>query len=53
MIASAQAANLTTPAVTETAYTPPPYIWSGFYIGVNGGDAWNSGGVTVLGTECV
>jgi outer membrane immunogenic protein len=52
MIASAQAANLSTPSIKEIAYTPPPYIWSGFYIGVNGGDAWNSGGVSVLGTEC-
>ena len=53
MIASAQAANLSAPVVKEAAYTPPPYFWSGFYIGVNGGDAWNSGGVSVLGTECV
>ena len=53
MIASAQAANLSKPSITETAYTPPPYSWAGFYIGVNGGDAWNSGGVSVLPTECV
>ena len=52
MIASAQAANLSAPVVKEAAYTPPPYFWSGFYIGVNGGDAWNSGGVSVIPTEC-
>lgn len=52
MIASAQAANLSKPSIREIAYTPPPYIWTGFYIGVNGGDAWNSGGVSVLATEC-
>jgi outer membrane immunogenic protein len=52
MIASAQAANLSTTSLKETAYTPPPYSWAGFYIGVNGGDAWNSGGVSVLATEC-
>ena len=51
MIASAQAANLSAPAVTEPAYVPPPYTWSGFYIGVNGGYGWNSGGVSVIHTE--
>ena len=51
MIASAQAANLSAPVAAEPAYVPPPYTWSGFYIGVNGGYGWNSGGVTVIHTE--
>ena len=24
------------------AYVPPPYTWSGFYLGINGGGAWGS-----------
>ena len=51
MIASAQAANLSAPVAAEPAYIPPPYTWSGFYIGVNGGYGWNSGGVSVIHTE--
>ena len=39
MIASAQAADLG--GTKETVYTPPPYNWAGFYVGVNGGYAWN------------
>lgn len=45
MIASAQAADLG--GAKETVYTPPPYNWAGFYVGVNGGYAWNQGGVSV------
>ena len=49
MIASAQAADLG--GTKETVYTPPPYNWAGFYVGVNGGYAWNQGGVSVSPVE--
>ena len=49
MIASAQAADLG--GTKETVFTPPPYNWAGFYVGVNGGYAWNEGGVSVSPVE--
>lgn len=51
MIASAQAADLG--GAKETVYTPPPYNWAGFYVGVNGGYAWNEGGVSVSPVEAL
>ena len=51
LIAPAQAANLSTTSMKETVIAPPLYTWAGFYIGANGGYAWNSGGESVLATE--
>lgn len=45
--ASAQAADLprrsyAPPPVAMAAYTPPPFSWTGFYVGLNAGYGWGS-----------
>ncbi|MGO9483673.1 MAG: outer membrane protein [Rhodomicrobium sp.] len=53
LIAPAQAADLGAPSMKETETTPPPYNWAGYYVGVNGGYAWDEGGETLTGTEFI
>jgi len=50
MIASAQAADLGG-GMKDTEVAPPIYNWAGFYVGANGGYAWNQGGVSALADE--
>jgi outer membrane immunogenic protein len=45
---SAQAADLPTRKAPPTpVFVPPPFTWTGFYIGGNAGGVWNTGNTTV------
>jgi outer membrane immunogenic protein len=48
MITSASAADLSRPPPVAPApvFVPPPFSWSGFYIGGNLGGAWGHGNIT-------
>jgi opacity protein-like surface antigen len=49
---SALASDLPTKApVTRTPIAPPPYNWSGFYVGANFGGGWTSGGLNIPGNN--
>jgi outer membrane immunogenic protein len=47
-LSPANAADLYRPQTSYVppapVYTPPPNTWAGFYVGVNGGYAWDAGG---------
>ncbi len=46
---TAQAADLPTrkEAPAPVVYVPPPFSWTGFYIGVNAGGVWQNGNTTL------
>jgi outer membrane immunogenic protein len=44
--AAAFAADLTQPVYKAPPPAPPPYNWTGFYIGANIGGAWSTGTIT-------
>ena len=44
--ATASAADLPVRAYTKAPEMVPAYSWTGFYVGVNGGYAWNDRTVT-------
>ena len=47
---SAQAADLPTKKEAPApVFVPPPFTWTGFYIGGNAGGVWNSGNTTLSG----
>ena len=50
--ASARASDLPTKApVDKTLSAPPPYNWSGFYVGANFGGGWTSGSLNIPGNN--
>jgi len=50
--ASALASDLPTKApVNKTPTAPPPYNWSGFYVGANFGGGWASGSLNIPGNN--
>jgi outer membrane immunogenic protein len=50
MIGSALAADLPSRKGPPPEYVPPPvFLWTGFYVGINGGGIWNSGNVVTTG----
>jgi len=49
VIASANASEL--PAASLKEVPVPPYNWTGYYIGANGGYAWNTGGKLIENTN--
>ncbi|MGA9036115.1 MAG: outer membrane beta-barrel protein, partial [Pseudolabrys sp.] len=50
--ASALASDLPTKApVNKTPIAPPPYNWSGFYVGANFGGAWTNGSLNIPGNN--
>ncbi len=47
---STQAADLPTrKEAPPPVFVPPPFTWTGFYIGVNAGGVWNTGNTTLSG----
>jgi len=44
---AARAADLVHPSYKAPAYVAPPFSWSGFYLGVNGGYLWGNSDWTV------
>jgi outer membrane immunogenic protein len=44
---TAQAADLPTRKAPPPIFVPPPFTWTGFYIGVNAGGVWNTGNSTI------
>jgi opacity protein-like surface antigen len=50
--ASALAADLPTKApINKTPIAPPPYNWSGFYVGANFGGGWTNGSLNIPGNN--
>jgi opacity protein-like surface antigen len=50
--ASALASDLPTKApFNKTPIAPPPYNWSGFYVGANFGGAWTNGSLNIPGNN--
>ncbi len=50
--ASALASDLPTKApLNKTPIAPPPYNWSGFYVGANFGGGWTSGSLNIPGNN--
>ena len=47
-LATAHAADM---PVKAPLAPPPPYNWSGFYIGANLGGAWTNGSLNILGNN--